>query len=129
MKAAERALHGMRNDAGYYGPLSRLGMAEYLKFEDFVEMYAFLAYRERPDDVYSRINLEGLRIIAGLSHPLVLLVLKGTVRGRLSGAQGGNDDQSLRQMSRWMGIQPIMCRSRKHSVRVCRSGVVLRLVG
>ena len=56
MKVAERALRGMLNDAGYYGPLCRLGMAEYPNFEDFVEMYGFLAYRARPEDVFFQEN-------------------------------------------------------------------------
>ena len=42
----------MLNDAGYCGPLRHLSMAECPKFEDFVEMYGFLAYRARPDDVF-----------------------------------------------------------------------------
>ena len=55
MNVAERALRVMLNDAGYYGPLRRLGMAEYPKFEDFVEN-GFLVYRARPDDVFFQEN-------------------------------------------------------------------------
>ena len=90
--------------------------------------YRFLAYRARPIDVFFRRSLGVLRIIGGLSRPPVLLLLKGTVRGR-QGLRVGIQDLSLLQMSRWLGIHPIKCRSRNHSMRGGRSGVVVRLVG
>ena len=77
---------------------------------------------------FSRKKLEGLRIIVGLSRPPVFLLLKGMVRVR-QGLKVGMQDQSLLQMSRGLGIQARMSRSRKHAVRVGRSGVVVRLVG
>ena len=101
-----RRIMGVEGIPEYYCPLRRLVMAEYPKFEDF----------------------EGLRIIGELSRPPVLLLLKGTVRVR-QGLKVGTQDQCLLQISRWLGIQAGMCRSRKHAVRVGRSGVVVRLVG
>ena len=128
MKVAERALRGRLNDAGYYGPLRRLGMAEYPKFEDFVEMYVSWRIEHGLMMYFSRRTQEGLRIIGGSSRPPVLLLLKGTMRVR-QGLRVGTQDQSLLQMSRWLGNQARMCRSRKHAVRVGRSGFVVRLVG
>ena len=77
---------------------------------------------------FSRRSLEGLRIIGGWSRQPVLLLLKGMVRVR-QGLKVETQDQSLLRMSRWLGIQARMCRSRKHAARVGRSGVVVRLVG
>ena len=51
MNVAERALRGMLSEVGYYGPPRRLGTAGYPNFEEFVEMYGFLAYLARPHDV------------------------------------------------------------------------------
>ena len=89
MKVAERALHGMFNDAGYYGPLRRLGKAEYPKFEDFVEMYGFLAYRARPDDVFFQENPGRVKDHWRVVAPAGSSAAEGDGAGP-SGTQGGN---------------------------------------
>ena len=107
----------MPDDAVYYGPLRRLGMTEYPKFEDFVQIYGFLAYQVRPDDVFFRGTLEALRIVGGLSCPPILRLLKGTVLDR-QGLKVGKQYLSLLQMLRWRGLKLVRCRSRKYAVRV-----------
>ena len=102
MRVTKRALRVLLNEVRYSGPLLRLVMAEYPNFEDFVEMYGFVAYQARPDAVFSRRTLERLRIIGGLSLPPVLLLLKSTVRER-QGLTVGTQDLSLLQMLRWRG--------------------------
>ena len=89
MKVAKRALRGMLNDARYYGPLRRLGMAEYPKFEDFVEMHGFLAYRARADEIFFQENPERVKDHWRVVAPAGSSAAEGDGAGP-SGTQGGN---------------------------------------
>ena len=99
MRAAERALRGMLNDAGYYG---RCAVSVWLSIRSSKTSWICVgSWRiEHALMIYlSRRTLEGLRIIGGLSHPPVLLVLKGTARDH-QGLRVGTQDLSLLQILR-----------------------------
>ena len=89
MTVAERALCGMRTDAGYYGPLRRLGIAEYPEFEDLVGIYEFLAYQARPGDVFFEENPARVKDHWRVVAPSVSPAAEEDGAGP-SGTQGGN---------------------------------------
>lgn len=118
MTIAERALCEMLNYEAYDGPLRTLGMAEYPRFGDFVKMFGFLAYRERPDDVFFRENRGRFMYHSRFVAPDGSYGSERDDAGP-SGTQGGNvGSVALVQIPRWPGLLVIIFRSHKPAVRV-----------